>query len=94
MQNEKYLPVGTVVMLKGGKKRVMIIGFCTVMEEDKNKIYDYVGCLYPEGVLSSKETMLFNHDSIEKICYMGLSDEEEKDFKTRLKLLMEQRRSK
>ncbi|HIR49231.1 MAG TPA: DUF4176 domain-containing protein, partial [Candidatus Faecimonas gallistercoris] len=28
MQAEKYLPIGTVVMLKGGKKRAMIIGFC------------------------------------------------------------------
>ncbi len=24
---EKYLPVGTVCMLKGGKKRVMVIGY-------------------------------------------------------------------
>ena len=28
MENEKYLPIGTVVLLKGGKKELMIIGYC------------------------------------------------------------------
>ena len=37
---EKYLPIGSVVMLKGGTKRVMITGFCTVPNEDKEKVYD------------------------------------------------------
>ena len=34
----KYLPIGTVVMLKGGKKRVMITGFCSMPNEENNKI--------------------------------------------------------
>ena len=48
MNYEKYLPIGTVVMLKGGEKRAMITGFCSVSEDDPEKIYDYNGCLYPE----------------------------------------------
>ena len=40
-KNEKYLPIGTVVLLKEGKKRVMITGFCIKPEEDKNKMFDY-----------------------------------------------------
>ncbi|MBR6133342.1 MAG: DUF4176 domain-containing protein, partial [Bacilli bacterium] len=28
MQRERFLPIGTVVLLKGGKKRAMITGFC------------------------------------------------------------------
>ncbi|HIR49081.1 MAG TPA: DUF4176 domain-containing protein [Candidatus Faecimonas gallistercoris] len=84
MQAEKYLPIGTVVMLKGGKKRAMIIGFCCSNNGDTSKIYDYAGCLYPEGTLSSDKTLLFNHEQIDKIYYLGLSDEEEKNFKTRL----------
>ena len=35
MNYKKYLPIGTVVMLKGGKKRAMITGFCAVAGEDK-----------------------------------------------------------
>ena len=37
---EKYLPIGTVVMLKNGTKRAMITGFCSVAQEDKNKMYE------------------------------------------------------
>ena len=81
---EKYLPVGTVVMLKGGTKRVMIVGFCVVSESDKNKIWDYSGALYPEGLLDSKEICLFDHEQIEEVYHVGLVDEEEKDFKEKL----------
>ena len=92
----KYLPIGTVVMLKGGTKRVMIAGFCTIQnqKEDENeiKIWDYCGCLYPEGLLSSSETCLFDHEQIQEIFHLGLSaeeDEEEKSFKENLKSFIE-----
>lgn len=88
MNYEKYLPIGTVVMLKGGSKRAMITGFCAIGSEDKEKIYDYSGCIYPEGFVSSKKTLLFNHEQIDKIYHLGLSDEEEKTFKEKLKELM------
>lgn len=86
---EKYLPIGTVVMLKGGTKRVMIAGFCAMQAEEKKekKMWDYSGCLYPEGFLSSNQTCLFDHEQIEEIYHLGLSrdeDEEEKEFKEKL----------
>ncbi len=82
--NMQFLPIGTVVLLKGGKKRVMVTGFCVVSEEKKDTAYDYCGCAYPEGVISSKQTLLFNNNQIEKIYYMGYSDAEEKEFKQKL----------
>lgn len=85
---EKYLPVGTVVLLKNGKKRVMITGFC-VTPQGKDEAYDYSGCLYPEGFLSSSQNCLFNHSQIEKVFHMGLIDEEEIKFKGQLKSLIE-----
>lgn len=88
MNYEKYLPVGTVVMLKGGKKRAMITGFCSISGEDKTQIFDYSGCLYPEGFISSNQTLLFNHEQIEKIFHFGLVDEEEKKFKEKLNEMM------
>jgi len=84
MNYEKYLPIGTVVLLKGGKKRAMITGFCITPSEEPSKIYDYSGCLYPEGMLKSSQTLLFNHNQIEKIYHLGLVDQEEKDFKAKL----------
>lgn len=81
---DKYLPIGTVVLLKGGKKRVMITGFCSVAQEELDKIYDYSGCVYPEGYLKSDQVCLFDHEQIEKICFVGFEDEEEKTFKDKL----------
>lgn len=84
MNYEKYLPVGTVVILKNGTKRVMITGFLTMAGEDKEKVYDYSGCLYPEGILSSEQSLLFDHEQIEKIFHLGLIDKEEREFKQNL----------
>jgi len=82
---EKFLLIGTVVMLAGGSKRLMITGFGAVTESNKEKIWDYSGCIYPEGFLSSEQICLFNHEQIEKIYYLGLAeDEEEKAFKKTL----------
>lgn len=81
---EKFLPIGSVVLLKGGKKRAMITGFCSVAQEDQEKIYDYSGCVYPEGYLSSNQVCLFDHDQIEKIFFVGFEDEEEVSFKKKL----------
>lgn len=87
---DKYLPVGTVVLLKNATKKVMVTGFCSMAEEDRTKIYDYCGCVYPEGYLTSSQTCLFNHDQIDKIYYMGYQDDEEKQFKLKLKALVDQ----
>jgi hypothetical protein len=80
----KYLPIGTVVLLKGGSKRIMICGFCCHGTGENDKLFDYVGCLSPEGFISSDKNLLFNHDQIEKIISMGFVDEEEKQFKEKL----------
>ena len=84
MNTNKYLPLGTVVLLKGGKKRLMITGFCVTAQDADGKMFDYSGCLYPEGMISSDKNCLFNHEQIEKIYFMGYSDEEDKQFKTKL----------
>ena len=86
---EKYLPIGTVVILKGATKRLMIAGFCAIDNSNKDKIWDYSGCMYPEGFLTSDQICLFNHDQIEKVYHIGLSnDAEEKEFKKTLNIFM------
>ena len=88
-KGEKYLPIGTVVLLKGANKRIMIIGFCSVAPDNMEEVYDYTGCLYPEGCVDN-ESLLFNHEQIEKICYKGLISDEELAFKNKLKLALSQ----
>jgi len=82
-KGEKFLPIGTVVMLTGGTKRAMITGFCAVGDGNE-KIYDYSGCIYPEGFLSSNQVCLFDHEQIAQVYFIGLIDEEEKTFKQKL----------
>ena len=35
---EKYLPIGSVILLKNGQKRLMIVGYAQVYLKDKKKI--------------------------------------------------------
>ena len=81
---KEFLPVGSVVLLKGGTKRVMVTGFCSVDNDDTTKIYDYTGCLYPEGIINSNEICLFNDSQIEQVFFKGFEDQEEIDFKKNL----------
>ncbi len=90
MNYDKYLPIGTVVLLRGGTKKAMITGFCTFDNAHQDKLYDYSGCIYPEGMLSSKQVLLFNHDQIEKIFFLGYVNDEEKEFKPKLNELAKQ----
>ena len=81
---EKFLPLGSVVLLSGGSKRLMINGYYVIGDEDENKVYDYSGVLFPEGILNSEQFFVFNHEQIVKIDYLGLVDNEQKEFMKKL----------
>ncbi len=85
---EKYLPIGSVVLLKGASKRLMITGYCAAVPEDINKTYDYVACLYPEGNLGGEDVALFDHDKIGTVVHLGLVDNEFTTFDARIKKLL------
>ena len=84
---EKYLPLGSVVLLNGAKKRVMIIGFMVSSQGAEGKVFDYMGCVFPEGVISSEQSLVFNHNQIGQVFCLGYSDDEEKKFRNKLKSL-------
>ena len=85
---EKYLPIGSVVLTKKSQKKLMITGFCGIDYDNKNNMFDYCACLYPEGILQASDTFLFNHDQIEEIIFLGYDDDDEKKFKKELKELL------
>ena len=88
---DKYLPIGTVVLLTGGTKRVMITGFCVRTQKDEKKMWDYTGCMYPEGMIRADQTLLFDHNQIQTIYHVGLVDDEELRFKENLEKMVEQK---
>lgn len=81
---EKYLPIGSVVLLDGGTRKAMITGFCTMTPDTPDKVYDYCGCVYPEGVIRSDQTCVFDHNQIKEVFFYGYENEEETEFKTKL----------
>lgn len=66
----KYYPIGTVVILKGGNRPIMIYGR-QQLQDGSNLIWDYVACLYPEGNLSDDYNIFFQHEEIAKVLHMG-----------------------
>lgn len=90
---EKYLPVGTVCMLKGGKKAVMIVGYGIQPKEEPNVIYDYLGALYPEGIVTMEQNMVFNHENIESILFKGYESDEQKSFNQKIVEVISQMKS-
>ena len=92
---EKFLPIGSVVLLKGGKKKVMITGYGIFPAntqikngqeiKPKKKLYEYGGCIYPEGIIDSKLVCAFDHEQIEEICFIGYETDESKQINETLK---------
>lgn len=78
------LPIGSVVLLKNSTKKLMITGFAQVSADDPNRIYDYVGCVFPEGFLGPDQTFLFDSHQIETIYFIGYQDQEQMAFKIRI----------
>ena len=86
--NRDLLPIGSVVLLKGGEKRLMICGRIQV-QGGSDVIYDYSACLYPEGITSSDSMYFFNNDAIDVVYFIGYQDEEEFGYKEFLNSLGE-----
>ena len=59
---EKYLPIGSIVTVKDINKKLMIIGYYSLEYKNSVKLYDYVGCSYPEGMLLKNNTFSFNDE--------------------------------
>lgn len=81
---DKYLPIGTICTIQNYQKKVMIVGFFSVEYNGSVKMYDYKGCDYPEGLLSSNKVQSFNATDILEIHHMGYQDEFYESFNTNL----------
>ena len=78
-----FLPIGSIVLLKNGKKKVMIYGRLQ-RRINEETTYDYIACLYPEGNIGEDYMYLFNHDDIDTVVYRGYSDAEEEALVAKL----------
>ena len=76
MEKIEFHPLGSVVIVRGGVKKTMIIARGIAAEiGGAPKIFDYAGCLYPEGLIGD-QIMYFNHADIAKLVFTGFHDED------------------
>lgn len=89
MRIKDLLPVGSIVLLKGGEKKLMIDG---VMQNDAGgtrENFDYLGVLYPEGHIGEGFQYLFNNEDINEVIFRGFEDAERVEFLEKLTNLYE-----
>lgn len=82
VKSEKLLPIGSVVLLQGAVKKLMIIGVYQNIQRNGENVdnYDYLGVLYPEGFLNMDSMMLFNHEQICDVVFTGYDNSERKEL--------------
>lgn len=81
-RNEKLLPLGSIVLLKEGMQKLVVIGRGAVYEDAEtghDRFADYMGAIYPTGI-NPEKTIFFQHENIDKVVFIGYSDEEEVRF--------------
>lgn len=70
----KLLPVGSVVYLNEGNKKLLIIARGLITKNGNDKIFfDYGGVPYPEGLQEDKMAY-FQHSAIAKVVFEGYTD--------------------
>lgn len=85
MNINELLPIGSIVLLEGGKKRLMIFGV-KQKKSDTGEEYDYIGVLYPEGNIGNQGQFLFNHKDITHLYFRGFEDVERQEFISKLEM--------
>lgn len=87
---KNYLPLGSIVVLKGASKKMMIYGRAQVAKAS-GKMYDYVACLYPQGFVKADMLLAFNEEQIDQVLFTGYTDEDEGAYVQRMNELIELR---
>jgi hypothetical protein len=82
----KLLPIGSVVLLEGGTKKVMITGYYS-KPVGSDRMYDYNGCVFPEGLM---ETIycLFDKNQIRKTLHVGYESEKYEEYMKELNAMI------
>ncbi|MDD6439584.1 MAG: DUF4176 domain-containing protein [Lachnospiraceae bacterium] len=76
---DEWLPIGSVVKVKGYKRSFMVLGRAVLNDSD-SRYYDYCACLYPDGYMGGT-LYFFNQDLIAKVESEGYEDAYEKLYR-------------
>ena len=87
MKND-LLPLGSVVVLNDGVKKVMIVGYLPVGDDDK--VFDYCGCVFPEGIMENCYC-LFDEENIRKVYFEGCKNKETEIYLGKINSILNKR---
>ena len=77
MEKQEWLPIGSVIRVKGNVKKMMIIARAVVTQiNGKQLFFDYGACLYPEGMIGDS-IVFFNGKDIQAVLDRGYSDDDD-----------------
>lgn len=77
---ENILPIGSIVRLKNGKEKLMILNRAPLFNNNGILGYfEYSACIYPYGQ-TGQNVFFFNEEDIEQVLFEGFKDEEEIAF--------------
>lgn len=81
--------IGSIIYLKEGSQKLMIINRGPIVDIDNKKyIFDYSACNYPVGVVED-QIYYFNEENIDKVVFEGYSDQDEMRFQELFKEMMD-----
>ncbi|MBQ9065731.1 MAG: DUF4176 domain-containing protein [Blautia sp.] len=88
MITKELLPAGSVVLLKESTRKLVIMGVLQARPDSLERVYDYCGCLYPEGYMDAEKIYLFDEEQIDKVFHYGYRDEEQEEFEKKLREIL------
>ena len=71
---DKYLPIGTIVTIKGSNRLFSISGYFVKKELKDPKVYDYMLSDYPGGI-NLEQLYMVNREDIDVIMFIGYQNE-------------------
>lgn len=83
------LPIGSIVLLEGGDRKLMVTGTYATKEGDDSHVYDYAGVLYPDGLESLDHIYLFNRERIVQVFYVGYMDEKSEEYLPQIETILD-----
>lgn len=80
-----FLPLGSVVQLRGARRRVMIVSrMIHISQKEEVYRFDYGGVIYPNGH-TGDSLVYFNREGIDKVIFRGCADSEDDAMQIALK---------
>jgi hypothetical protein len=84
------LPIGSIVYLKEGTSKLMILNRGPIIELDgEQKMFDYSACVYPQGLVADS-LLYFNEENIDEVIFEGFKDSDEDRFHSLYKQWLEE----